>query len=502
MQCCSIWVAFGTACAFDSVHNVSRHTAKTLSRQFRLGAKDSIWDRHIDRKFMRDAVFPLAGQLAGTSGRVLEVVYMPFNADSSKIAGMDADHWHFVDPEPRNFDTASSGTLLGSGITALVEQSRLHHTFRVIIDCGVLGWKLSELLANDASSLNAHVRAYRKLLTAGGGLLIEIDTKNNANEPNIWAWPKLHDLLTQEHGMELERVNVLHTEACSAELMRALCNVTSRTGGNDVNVRVSAYPPTKAGQCESYIFSQWWVCNPELAGGGMAGGMWRTYGASSLARYSLPSDVVSQPPSKLMIVAHPDDDMIFGGAELLQAPPGTWMVVAVTTGTARSAGKCTPPRSKNMPKPWGRRREFFDMLKLVQAHGEIWDFRVTWPYAEGFSYSDQVQLSSDLAALMRQRSWEVVVTHGRNGEYNNIQHKQLHNLSILAARDAGLAKGQLRFFATQTASLPPELKQRKLRSALQVYPSQAFVIRGKRGAPSLDKWLNFEGPPVAQENEP
>ena len=149
--------------------------------------------------------------------------------------------------------------------------------------------------------------------------------------------------------MELERVDVLYTEACPAELVRALTNVTSMTGGNEVSAQLSVHRGMKTGYCESYIFSQWWLCDQGLAGGSKVGGVWRSYGASSLARYSLPSNVVSQPPSKLMIVAHPDDEMIFGGAELLQALPGTWMVVAVTSGTARSAGKCSPPKSTTVP---------------------------------------------------------------------------------------------------------------------------------------------------------
>ena len=500
MPCCSLWAGLGTVGAFDAVQNISRYTPRTLALRFGVGSNDGIWDRHIDRRYMREVAFPLAGGLAGTSGRVLEVGFMPFNADDRKMAGMDARRWYFVDPEPRPLK-AASGTLLVGRMADLVGQPRLRNSFSMIIDYGVLGWKLAALIANDGASLEAHLSAYRQLLTAGGGVLIKVDTENKASEPNIWAWPELHARLTRDHGMELERVDVLYTEACPAELVRALTNVTSMTGGNEVRAQLSVHRGMKTGYCESYIFSQWWLCDQGLAGGSKVGGVWRSYGASSLARYSLPSNVVSQPPSKLMIVAHPDDEMIFGGAELLQALPGTWMVVAVTSGTARSAGKCSPPKRTSTSEPWSRRQEFFNMLKFVHAHGEIWDFRVTWPRAEGFSYSDQAQLSSDLVALMRERPWEVVVTHGRDGEYDNVQHKQLHNLSISAARATGLARGRLRFFAVQTAPLTPELKERKLKSALQLYPSQAFVIEGKRGAPSLKKWLMFEGPPVAQDNE-
>ena len=52
-------------------------------------------------------------------------------------------------------------------------------------------------------------------------------------------------------------------------------------------------------------------------------------------------------PSKLMVVAHPDDETIFGGAQLL-TEPNTWQVIVITNGMGGE--------EKNKGRPHQRRR--------------------------------------------------------------------------------------------------------------------------------------------------
>ena len=57
---------------------------------------------------------------------------------------------------------------------------------------------------------------------------------------------------------------------------------------------------------------------------------------------------------KLMLVAHPDDELIFGGQELLES--GGWKVIALTNGDSLE-----------------RRLEFKKVMAAVGADYEIWN---------------------------------------------------------------------------------------------------------------------------------
>lgn len=107
--------------------------------------------------------------------------------------------------------------------------------------------------------------------------------------------------------------------------------------------------------------------------------------------------------TKLMIVAHPDDDNLWGGAHLSE---GGYLVVSLTHG-----------------KDSIRSKEFYNAIK---ASGNI-------PLM--LSYPDQVdgkrsnwsveryQIAKDLDTLLQYKHWGMVVTHNPSGEYGHIQHR-------------------------------------------------------------------------------
>lgn len=56
-----------------------------------------------------------------------------------------------------------------------------------------------------------------------------------------------------------------------------------------------------------------------------------------------------------MVIAHPDDEILFGGQELLISK--NWLVVCLTNGNQLS-----------------RKNQFFNALLLVGAQGIIWEY--------------------------------------------------------------------------------------------------------------------------------
>lgn len=109
---------------------------------------------------------------------------------------------------------------------------------------------------------------------------------------------------------------------------------------------------------------------------------------------------------KLMIVAHPDDELLWGGGHLMD---GNYLVVSVTRGydKVRSAEfEKVVTESGNEPlilfypdKVAGRRD---DWQKVRQG------------------------IMNDLKTVMEYKDWELIVTHNEDGEYGHQHHKLVH----------------------------------------------------------------------------
>ncbi len=114
----------------------------------------------------------------------------------------------------------------------------------------------------------------------------------------------------------------------------------------------------------------------------------------------------------LMIVAHPDDETIFGGAQLIREDG--WLVVCVTNGDNKV-----------------RRKEFTQVMNEVNAEFEMWAFKDRWK-----GDFDRPRLRSELARLLSRKPVRKVVTHNLQGEYGHTQHIALAELvRELADRD-------------------------------------------------------------------
>ncbi|MFK7827681.1 MAG: PIG-L family deacetylase [Oligoflexales bacterium] len=115
----------------------------------------------------------------------------------------------------------------------------------------------------------------------------------------------------------------------------------------------------------------------------------------------------SQSPSsgyKLMVVAHPDDESLWGGCNLLSKPG--WHIISVT----------------NASHPI-RKREFSAAMNYAKVSWEIWD------HADQFwNKQFHPQLKEELKKVIDSKKWDLIVSHGPKGEYGHRQHKGLHKV--------------------------------------------------------------------------
>ena len=107
--------------------------------------------------------------------------------------------------------------------------------------------------------------------------------------------------------------------------------------------------------------------------------------------------------NKLMIVSHPGDESVWGGAHLIS---DNYLVVCISCGY-----------NKNKTN---------DFLKVTEYSKD--------PIIM-MGYSDKLYLKRDyksikkkLKLILKYKNWSEVVTHNPDGEYNNYQHKQINQI--------------------------------------------------------------------------
>jgi len=150
-------------------------------------------------------------------------------------------------------------------------------------------------------------------------------------------------------------------------------------------------------------------------------------------------------PDKLMVVAHPDDETIFGGAALLSERG--WKVICLTN-----------------QKDEIRSEEFRRVMKRVGAAYEIWDY----PDLYDGSF-DPEPLRMEIGKVIRNHRYERIVTHNLGGEYGHSQHRSLSQILHSMELD------NLYVFGQSDQVLPFHLLRDKL-ILLSLYHSQMFVI--------------------------
>ena len=108
---------------------------------------------------------------------------------------------------------------------------------------------------------------------------------------------------------------------------------------------------------------------------------------------------------KLMIVSHPDDEALFGGAELLTYPK-EYKVIAVD-------------ESHNHV----RKGEFKSSMKFIGI-----DEYEHWTGFKGGEDYHREKLIYELLRVLRERNWKKIVTHNKQGEYGHPRHRALHDV--------------------------------------------------------------------------
>ena len=169
------------------------------------------------------------------------------------------------------------------------------------------------------------------------------------------------------------------------------------------------------------------------------------------------------PIDKLMIIAHPDDEIIFGGQALLKELG--WRVVCLTNGRNKI-------RSEEIESA---------MHKCGVVDFTVYDLkdRLEIPL-------DSEILSNILKEEINSKEWKKIVTHNNIGEYGHPHHYQIHNEVKKIIPDTD----NLWVFDKSKDRIESVILERKNKILDEIYISQKDIIsqiRENRGRWFIDK---------------
>ncbi len=176
-----------------------------------------------------------------------------------------------------------------------------------------------------------------------------------------------------------------------------------------------------------------------------------------------------------VIVAHPDDEVIWCGGLILRHPEWQWTVLSL----------CRADDADRAPK-------FRRVCRALGAQGLISNLDDS---PELRAIDVMADLGGRVLDLLPPTRWDLCLTHGANGEYGHERHRQAHQAVTALARNGRLAADRLWAFAYHceaetgtcrpganadlTVALSPEQLTRKKTLVRDEYgyPEEGFEVR-------------------------
>lgn len=121
--------------------------------------------------------------------------------------------------------------------------------------------------------------------------------------------------------------------------------------------------------------------------------------------------------TKLMVVAHPDDDILWGGGHLSE---GGWLVICLTNEYNDK-----------------RNAEFNHAMDVVNAKRLIMAYPDLVNHRRNNWSSCKTGIQKDIDLLMKYKKWDQIVTHNPDGEYGHIHHKMVSQVMTKSSHNNG-----------------------------------------------------------------
>jgi len=178
-----------------------------------------------------------------------------------------------------------------------------------------------------------------------------------------------------------------------------------------------------------------------------------------IEKYSYENIVISpdrKDHNKLMIVAHPDDDTIWGGGHLIE---DEYTVICVTCGVVQ-----------HRLNEFANAMNFSDDNFIYLSHTDLEPGAIisNWD-------SEKDIINEELNKIINSRDWDLIVTHNPEGEYGHKHHKMISEMVTNDVKDKDKLYYFGKFYKKGTVDDSPTLKEEtylKKRQMLALYKSQ------------------------------
>lgn len=186
---------------------------------------------------------------------------------------------------------------------------------------------------------------------------------------------------------------------------------------------------------------------------------------------------------KLMIVAHPDDEVLWGGGHLMDEG---YFVVCITDG-----------RNKK------RSEEFEKVISTSGNSGLILDYpdKIFW---KRDNWSDVYEMiKCDLETILGYKEWKLIVTHNPNGEYGHQHHRMTSRAVTDVYNEICGPRPELYYFGKYYKKSDMEKIKNSLEklssaqlefkeSLEKIYGSQAVTIEKLKHMNDYEMWTIYE----------
>lgn len=169
----------------------------------------------------------------------------------------------------------------------------------------------------------------------------------------------------------------------------------------------------------------------------------------------------------IMIVAHPDDEILWGGSHLLD---GNYLVVCITAGDNAT-----------------RAKEFLKVMKETNDIGIMLGYPDKTFFRRNSWHSISDNISEAVTKLLALKKWKAIVTHNPEGEYGHIHHVMTSNIVTDIYKDKYIDRDNLYYFGnyykkSEIGSASNSLTEicnnnynKKLSIIKNIYTSQDFL---------------------------
>lgn len=182
----------------------------------------------------------------------------------------------------------------------------------------------------------------------------------------------------------------------------------------------------------------------------------------------------------IMIVAHPDDETIWGGMHLIK---DKYLVICLTNGNNKT-----------------RAQEFNDVIKQTDDLGIILDYPDKTNGKRDNWSNSQKNIKNDLNYLLQKQSFSKIVTHNPSGEYGHQHHKMTSSIVTNIAKtlnktDCLYYFGKYYKKTSPMLSMKPTFNEELLKQKNQLiskYSSQNKVCQHLKHMNAFENWISYQ----------